>query len=743
MKALSFLFTIILAASCVQFAAAQRTLTGVVADEAGERLTGATVQWAGSESGAVTGIDGRFSLPRNGKERELVVSYVGYEPMTVPVAPEKDTIIISLSGSIVLTTVEVAAGQKDNYTSLLDTRNVEWINSGELKKAPCCNLGESFETNATVDVAYSDALTGAREIRMLGLSGVYTQLLLEKRPFSGGLASAYALDYLPGTWLESIQIGKGASTVQTGFQGVAGQINSEIVKPFSDKQLFVNFFGASNGRAELNLHLNRKFNDQWSSGLLLHGNLMENEVDHEGDSFLDMPKKRMVNGMYRLFYRGKNVNAQFNVHALTERRIGGQFRVQNNGQHPLFQIVQDNDRAEVFGKLGYIGFADPYKSAGIIMGGTWHQMNARYGLTRHSGKQRSFYANAFYTSIIGTSDHQFTVGAGFQFDDYDEQLNDTDNSRRESQPGIFGEYVFSRKKPVKALDEFALVAGLRIDRHNMFGMQVTPRLHMKMNFSENNILRLSAGRGFRSPNVLAENVSFLATSRQVRFIEQPALEEAWNYGANFTWNFLAAKKEGSLTVDIYRTHFVNQVIMDIEADYREVQFYNLQGTSYSNSFLISLNYELLRGLDLKLAYKFNDVRVSFRDGIREPLLVPRHRGLFTADYETRNKRWRINVNTQIVGQQRLLPPERLPHSVTHGRLISPVSPAYVLLSGQATWKADDRLEIYAGSENLTNYRQSHPVIGADDPFGEYFDATQVYAPTMGRVGYVGVRWGIQ
>jgi len=299
----------------------QNILTGLVTNEKDEPLIFATVNWENTSVAATTDLEGNFEIERPDTAANIVVSFVGYSPVTVRVEPSEESVWVEVAGVVALTEVEVKARQSGNFTSTLSIQNLESITSQELRKAPCCNLGESFETNASVDVAYPDAITGAHEIQMLGLRGVYTQLLIEKRPALYGLAAPFALDYIPGTWLSGIQISKGAGTVQTGYGGMAGAINSELVKPREDKKFFINLFGSHAGRGEANVHLNRKLNKNWSVGTLLHGSVFKNEIDHNDDGFLSMPQKEVGTGMFRIFYTGNDpFEGQLNVQVLKERR---------------------------------------------------------------------------------------------------------------------------------------------------------------------------------------------------------------------------------------------------------------------------------------------------------------------------------------------------------------------------------------------------------------------------------------
>lgn len=722
----------------------QKMLTGFVTNEQEEPLIYATVNWKGTTISATTDVEGYFEIERGEGHSDIEVSYVGYDAITIRIEPAEESVWVEMAGAVALTEVEVVARQSGNFTSTLETRNVESITSKELRKAPCCNLGESFETNAAVDVAYSDAVTGAKEIQLLGLRGIYTQLLIEKRPALYGLAAPYALDYIAGTWLTGIQISKGAGTVQTGYGGMAGAINSELEKPNDGRKMFVNLFGSHLGRGEANVHFNRKLNNNWSTGVLLHGSIFQNEVDHNGDGFLSMPQKQVGTGMFRLFYNGNDpFEGQLNVQVLSEDRTAGQISTAMNPQGGLYQVRQNNDRVDVTAKLGYLGFDEVFKSAGSIWNATYHRLNSSYGNRQHRGEQRSFYSNLFYSTIIKNSNNRITYGGGYQYDDYQEFVDESDISRTEHKTGAFAEYTYKGENFTAAdwWTEMGLILGLRADYHNQFGLLVTPRMNFKFNFTEDAVVRVSGGRGYRTANVVAENISYLASSRQIVFLEDLDIESSWNYGANFTQKFKVGKREGAFSVDAYRTQFTNQVILDVEDNYEQLLIYNLDGESFSNAFLASVNFEFIPRLDVKVAYKFNDVRTTYQGDLRERPLVARHRGLVAVDYETANKKWRFNLSSQIVGPQRLQNINDLPSSIEVNEVGH--SPTYAIANGQFTYAPSKKWEFYAGGENLTGYFQQNPIIGAEDPFGEYFDATRIYAPIMGTVGYAGLRYTIE
>lgn len=717
---------------------AAKTIFGIVTNEREELLIGASVFWIDTKQGAVTDAEGRFHLPKRDIEAKLRVNYVGYNSTEVSVLPGEDSLWIEVTGIAELKTVTVSGHTFGNAVSTLETRNVESIKSKELRKAPCCNLSESFETNGSVDVAYANAITGVKEIQMLGLRGIYSQFMIENRPTMGGIATPFAFEYVPGTWLDGIQLAKGASSVKNGYAGITGQINAELVKPHLDKPLFVNAFSSTEGRGELNIHLNKKGKGNFSHGLLTHASAVENKWDMNRDTFYDMPNRRQMNGMYRMFYESPGVCGQFNVHVLSDRRRSGQIR-ERVGVPGLFSVDQQNDRVEIWGKLGREGvFGKPYNEIGNILSAAWHHTRATYGPNRYDATQRSLYWQSLFQTILGSTDHKILIAPSFQYDDIDEQVNEGDLSRLEAVPGLMAEYTFNRPNLKMGMPDFALVLGARADWNSRFGWLFTPRMSAKYNFSENSIARVSAGRGYRSPNLMAENISLLASNRALVFEPGLGVEEAWNYGLNFTQNFKIKGRNGSLSIDAYRTDFVRQIVVDVDQSPTAVHFYKLRGPSFSNSVLAVLQYNFLPGFDVKLAYKWNDVQTTFADGVRRTQpLVAKHRGLIALDYTTPNKKWMFNTYTQIVGPQRLPDNSKIPHEYRHD--FPAISPTYALLNLQVTriWR---KFELYAGSENLTNYQQHHAIIAVENPNSPFFNGSQLWAPMSGAIAYLGLRF---
>ena len=715
-------------------------LRGNVEDVKGQPIVGAHVYYMDKSSQALTDNKGHFELPQPAKSMMIHVEMLGFEVFMKTLKNDENDVVFTLKElTTTLNAVQITGTKGDNTVSSLNSRNVETINSMELRKAPCCNLSESFETNGTVDVAYSDAITGAKEIQMLGLRGIYTQMLVENRPDFYGLAAPYALEMLPGTWLKSIQISKGVGSVVNGMQAITGQINTELQTPGEDKPVFVNLFAEGTGRMEINVHLNKVFTPKLASTLLLHGSTFQRKIDnHNPDGFVDMPLKNQLNAMWRGFYRSKKIESQITIHALTDDRKSGQL-IDNPAITYPFLINANNKRLSTTLKIGYLGFDKPYNALGTQWSGTYHTVHSNYGKNKYDGTQRSFYGNAIFATIIGTTDHKLSFGSSLQYDDFKEYLNTQNLSRIDALTGVFGEYTYNRPT-LKGYNDWTLIGSLRADYHNRFGTFITPRINIKYNFNEGDVVRLLAGRGVRIANPIAENIAFLATNRDIIIAPNLKPEDAWNMGINVVKTVnLPQNRIMKLNLDLYRTQFTNQIVTDIESDFKTAQFYNLIGKSYSNTFLAMINAEVLRGVNVKLAYKINDVKTTYNGVLTDVPLVAKQRGLVSIDYKTNDKKWLFNWTTQLVGQQRLSDRKETPHDFFHNHRYAPFSPRYTL-SNASINRFFKNIELYSGIENMFSYTQHNPIIAANDPTSIYFDATQVYAPMMGRRIYGGLRW---
>lgn len=617
------------------------------------------------------------------------------------------------------------------------------ISEKELLKAACCNLAESFETNATVDVAFSNAVTGTKQLRMLGLDQKYTSLTKELLPEIRGLASAYGLNFIPGRWIQGIQLTKGGSTVTAGYESITGQINTELLKYGSEPETALNLFSDINGRNELNITNTSPLSTKWNQSILLHANATVGKMDYNDDGFLDQPTGSQLNMTYLLNYNDLEKTgwgSHFGINVLSDQRYGGQTDFERNvpqSEQTPYGVGIKIDRAQLWNKTGYIFKGKPYQSIGLMNQFTFHEQNSFYGPRTYQGKQNTFFSNLIFESILGNTNHKYKAGASFLYDKYDETYLQNPYMRSESVPGLFFEYTLTGLK-------YTLVAGARTDFHNLAGTQFTPRVNFKYDITPQHILRLSAGKGFRTANVFAESQAYFASNREIVITPSGGSiyglkpEIAWNYGASLQNQFKLFGRTASLVTDFFRTDFTDQVVLDLDQSTRQIHFYNLDGSSFANSLQTQLDLIPLRNLELRLAYKYYDVQTDFANGRNSIPFIAKHRGFVNAAYATpKNSKggfWSFDTTLNLVGKQRLADTSMNPVAFQ----LPEYSDPYSTLNAQIARNFTEKFRLYAGAENLTGTMQDNPIIDAANPFGNYFDASMVYAPIMPANVYVGV-----
>lgn len=616
------------------------------------------------------------------------------------------------------------------------------INSKELLKAACCNLSESFETNATVDVSFSNAVTGTKQLKMLGLDQKYTALTKELLPEIRGLASAYGLNFIPGRWISGIQLTKGGSTVVNGYESITGQINTELVRFNKNPENSINLFADFQGRTEANLISTSKISEKWGQSFLLHGNGTFGKYDDNKDGFLDRPTGNQLNATYILDYndlKNSGFMSHIGINFLKDNRKAGQ--TDYNWQLP--QISQnkygvgiDINRFQIWNKTGYVFPKKPYQSIGIMNQFTYHKQDSFFGLRNYFGEQKTYYSNLIFESIFGNTNHKYKTGASFLYDNYNEDYLAQNYKRTETVPGIFFEYTLTGLK-------YTLVAGSRLDFHNLAGTQFSPRLNFKYDISPKTILRLSAGKGFRTANIFAENQQFFASNRTLQIIDNQGKiyglkpEIAWNYGASLQQDFKLFGRKASWVTDFFRTDFQNQVLADLENPQKLV-FYNLEGKSFANSLQTQLDFSIIKNLDFRLAYKYYDVQADYSEGRKQVPFMAKNRGFFNVAYSTKKESkdafWSFDTTLQFVGKQRIPNTKSNPASLQ----LPEFSNSYMTLNAQISKNFSKNFRAYLGGENLTGTQQKNPILDAKNPFGNYFDGGMVYAPIMPANFYVGL-----
>jgi outer membrane receptor for ferrienterochelin and colicin len=715
---------------------------GYVYDKANEPVVGANVYWEKTKWGTTSDANGYFELEKRSDDRQLVVSYIGFTTYLMEVTTPDEPIRIELESDITLEEVvinERRIGTINSRTAVVQTQQ---ITLDELFRAACCNLAESFETNPSVDVSYADAATGARQIKLLGLSGTYIQMLTENYPNFRGAASLYGMDYIPGAWMESIQVSKGTSSVKNGYEALAGQINVEFKKPQTADIFSTNLFLSDAGRYEGNADASWHINENVTTGLLVHYSRDSKSHDANGDGFLDMPLTEQVNVMNRWSHRINQYIAQYGVRYLHEDRTGGQTThgapAVLHGSNPLYQIRLNTNRTEGYTKQAYIINPDKVESMALILSGSHHEQQSTYDITPYNVYQNNLYAGLLYEKSF-TPVHSISTGLSMNYDGFNENLTQNENrnvfDRTEVVSGAYIQYTLNLQ------DKLIMLAGVRADYSSLHHFFVTPRVHIKYNPFEWLHLRASAGKGFRTANVLAENNFLLASSRKIDIAESLDQEEAWNTGINLTFYIPLFGKDLTINTEWYYTHFLKQVVVDMESDPHAVSFYNLNGKSHSNSFQIEATYPFpLRGLTMTAAYRYTDAKTDYRSSegkttlLKKPL-INEYKGLVTVSYQTPLKKWQFDVTSQINGGGRMPSPDMA------NPLWDTEFKSFTLWNAQIT-KYFRKWSIYLGSENLFNFTQSNPIIDAGNPRGDFFDGTMIWGPVHGRKIYAGFRFNL-
>jgi len=710
-------------------------------------LSGAYVYSSNPQTGTITDATGRFTLKKEDTNSTyLIATFEGFNPDTIQVkSTDNQSFEFILKEGRLLKNVVIKGLRQSNSLSKNSFLKTEVINKTGLMKMACCNLSESFENSATVTVGFTDAISGAKQVQLLGLSGIYTQLLGENIPILRGLSATSGWSYIPGSWLESIQLSKGASSVVNGYEAISGQINVEFKKPNNTEPLFVNLYADQFGSYEGNVTAATQVADNLWTGLLVSGTLDNNAHDYNKDGFLDMPKSQMLNIYNRWFYLNPNgIQSRTGIQFLYEDRQGGhdtKHALSNySGAHYFTNI--DNRNFTVDNKTGIPVGSREGQSIGIITSFTHQEQNSSFGEKAYNGTQTSFYSNVLFTSYFGTGTaNKYTVGGSFVLDNYKTHYLDslpynltplTPLNRRELIPGLFGEYTYT------PLEKLTLIVGARTDYNSKYGWLFTPRANLKYNITDDIIFRGSIGKGYRAPNVIADNIGIMASSRKVYVdeISGLAIESAWNYGGNLTsYITIWDNRKVTFSLDYFHTEFQNQAIVDIERNSNSVYFYNLKGRSYADAWQADLSVTPFDRFDIYAAFRFNNTKITYSDGNREYLvdkpLTSSYRGLLNLSYATKFKKWVFDFTTQLNG------PSRIPCLNGYNSELKE-SPFFPIYFAQIT-KNTKRFDVYVGAENILDFKQNNPIIDAGNPFDQGFESSFVWGPIVGRKIYAGIR----
>jgi outer membrane receptor for ferrienterochelin and colicin len=723
-----------------------QTVRGVVYGKQGnaiELLPGATLVLLGSKGIAVTDEAGQFEVAYH-PMMTLVTSFLGFKPDTTLISEPNFVTIILQSQQMALNDAIVKAEKPMAHISSAEPIKTEIITQKELTKAACCDLAGCFETQATVQPQTTNVVTNSKELRILGLSGVYNQLLFDGMPFFQGLSYTYGISSYPGTLVDNIYVAKGANSVLQGFESISGQINVEPKIPDETDKLLFNAYTNSFLEKHLNLNYATALgkSKKWSTLLALHTILPANKTDTDDDLFLDLP---LIN-RYMVYNRWKYGNDQeqgvyshIGLRFLYEHRIGGQTSFNpdtDEGSNTVYGQSVSYSQPEFYTKTGY-RFNDHH--AVTMMASTFfHTQNSYFGTIHYKADQRNIYINLQH-EILWRQSHLLKYGASFRSQELNETIMFTaaddrsyDGLYKNNQviPGVFAENAFHWQN-----DKIVWIVGARMDHHQKFGSFFTPRSLLKYSVNENNTIRGSLGRGWREVNLFSENINILSSSRDIVFEEEILPEQAMNWGLNYTYRIASDNVEGTLSADFYQTLFSNQFFPDYDSDPLKIYVRNFTGKSVSNAFQIEAKVNLNGIFEIKTAYNYLEV-YRIEDGIKNELpFNPKNRLMAAMSYRPAGNKWYIDVNAHWFDKQRLPNTDSNPPEYRSPGYSDP----YTLVNAQLTLNVD-RFEFYTGVENIFNFRQLQPIISWQDPFGDYFDTSFVWGPTRGREFYLGLRW---
>ena len=741
---------------------ASKVLTGRVFVENGDKLEpmpGTIVCWLNTNDGGISSVGGVFSIKRHAKIDSLEFSFTGYKSKVVKVTTDMNNIEVILEVDALIKVDDIKVqNRRGTAISKIDMAKKEMISFAGLCKMACCNLAESFENSASVTVGFTDAVSGARQIQMLGYAGTYTQMLDESRPIMRGLASPYGLSFVPGMWLQGIQISKGITSVASGYEALTGQINLEHRKPTDDEPLFVNLYLSDELMAEGNISSSFNVTDKLSTVILGHAAIDKKPMDHNNDGFLDLPNREHYNFANRWLYKATSgVQIRAGIRLLSEDRKGGQMdfdldKHKGGTDQYGFGILNRNFNAYV--KVGIPilenklqpeeeGYEDETTSSfAVVADYTYHEIGSFFGIKNYDASQDAVLANILYQINYGKK-HKLITGVSFTGDNYREDLVDRyildgvegskpmNFDREEYTVGAFGEYTYN------FMDKLSLVAGVRVDHNNDYGLMFSPRGQVKWNILPNTVFRVSGGIGYRNSTLIADNMGMLATGRQIVIAPDiDRMERGVTYGGSLTQSFtLSNGSAGSVNFDYFRSGFTNQVVVDQELNSNQINFYNLDGRSYTNTYQFDFTIEPFDRFVATTTFRYNDTKMDMqKQGLVERPLISRFKGLINLQYATNYDKWMFDFTAQINGSARLPSQTGI---ITNGEYED--SPVYPMFFAQVT-KKFRKVDLYLGCENIANYTQDEPILSANDPFSTEFNSSVVWGPITGRKFYVGMRY---
>jgi outer membrane receptor for ferrienterochelin and colicin len=727
----------------VPFALFSQSIKGIVTDTNNDPLLGASVFWATTTVGTTTDINGEFELTTADiSSKLLIASYVGYDTDTIKVSNQSYVKFI-LKASKSLNEIFITGKRDGVIISNFKAIKVEQITQTELGKAACCDLAGCFETQTTVQPQTTNVITNSKELRILGLSGVYNQVLIDGFPMIQGLSYTYGISNTSGTVVDNIYVSKGANSVLQGFESISGQINVETKDPENTDKLYLNAY--MNSFEEKHLNANYAFKEgAWSNLTTIHTVQPASEFDRDDDTFLDVPKLTRYVISNKLKYGNEQDwgwSSSLGLRFVNEERIGGQTNFNENtdkGSTEVYGQTVNMNQPEIWSKTRFR--LNDQHSFALYASSFYQDQESYFGTIKYDANQTNFYGNLQYEYNYGHN--SLKTGFSFRHLNLKENISFTENLLNRTYAGEYSRYeniagAFAENTLKLLDDKLTWIAGVRVDNHNQFGTRITPRTLLKYDITPNTIIRANIGTGWRTVNLFSENIGLLVSSRDIIFQEQLEPEKALNKGINITQKFNGANVSGFFSADYYRTDFQNQIFPDYDTDPTKAFIENFTGKSVSNTFQAEVYLNLFERFEFKTGYSFLDVYREIND--QKVLLPfnPRHKVVTTLGYKPVSDQFQFDMNIHWYGLQRLPNTQSNPPDFQRPDF----SENFMLFNAQFTYKLN-KYEVYTGCENILDFRQKRPIIGWQDPFGQFFDTSSVWGPTRGREFYIGFRFKI-
>lgn len=747
MRCFSLIALAIILGPCTSAQTVKGKLFGMQGTEK-EMLPFGMVRWLGQDTGVLTNENGVFELnPIGASSTTLIASKEGYLSDTIVIG-SRAYISITLRQAPKKLHEATVTDRSGAYISSIQVTQTEVINQNELSKAACCDLAGCFGTQASVQPQTTNVVTNAQELRILGLSGVYNQVLVDGFPMIQGLSYTYGISTYPGTTIDNIYVSKGTTSVAQGYEGMSGQINLVSRTPEKADPLLLNAYLNSFGELHLNTTIAAPIgkSKKWHSLLALHTVQPAGHIDGNQDGFLDLPLLTRYMAAHKWTYNNpqkKGLALQIGLRMVYENRVGGQ----NN-----FDPKRDEGSNKIYGQ--HVQYQQPEATlkasyrinenmAIVLQSSAFAQNQDTWlGTTHYTAHQKSAYVN-LQQELQWRKQHALKYGLSYRYQALQENIQFTDTSLPRgyagtyqtplSVPGLFAENTFHWAK-----DRITLITGVRIDQHQTWGWNCTPRAMLKYAINSQHTLRASAGKGWRQVNLFSEHTNLLASARDLLFLETLKPEVAYNWGGSHTYRFAKGITKGTITLDFYSTHFTNQFFPDYDQDATKIIIKNFEGVSRSKGMQLEGSFTFKKQIEVRMAYNYLSVYRVVQGAQTQLPFNARNRAMAALSYHTKNNRWQADANTHWFDKMRLPPTASNPLLYRRPDYSTP----YATINMQITYRWKE-LELYAGCENMTQFRQPNAIISAENPFSPYFDLSSVWGPTRGREGYVGVRYHLK